>query len=189
MEAEIREHLGRSWGWMVLRGVAALLFGVFAVARPGMTLAVLVITWGAYAIVDGLLAIVAGFQIRDRGRPLWSLFIAGALGIVAGGLTFRAPELTALALLMVMAGWAIGVGVLQIIAAIRLRKVIEGEWALGLSGVLSVVFGAFAILHPGAGALAVVWMIAAHAIGFGALLVLLGLRLRALGTPPKLARA
>ena len=124
---------------------------------------------------------VAAWQLRDQGRPLWSLFIVGALGIAAGVVTFRWPGLTALVLLMVIASWAIGVGVLQVVAAIRLRKEIEGEWALGLSGVLSVAFGILAVFQPGAGALGVLWMIGAHAIGFGVLLIALGFRLRAIG--------
>jgi uncharacterized membrane protein HdeD (DUF308 family) len=181
MQAEMREHLERNWGWIVLRGLAAVLFGVFALARPGVTLAALVFVWGAYAIADGVLAMVAGWQIRDRGRPLWSLFVVGALGIGAGVVTYRWPGLTALVLLMVIATWAIAVGVLQVVAAIRLREEIEGEWVLGLSGVLSVAFGILTALRPGAGALAALWMIGVYATGFGVLLIALGFRLRALG--------
>jgi uncharacterized membrane protein HdeD (DUF308 family) len=128
-----------------------------------------------------VLAISAAWQIRDRGRPLWSLLFVGALGIAAGVVTYRAPGLTALVLLMVIASWAIGVGVLQIVTAIRLRKEIEGEWALGLSGVLSIAFGVLALFHPGADALAVLWMIGGYAIAFGGLLIALGFRLRAVG--------
>ena len=188
MQTEMSEYLGRNWGWIVLRGATAVLFGFLALARPGLTLAALVFMWGAYAIADGVLAMVAGWKIRDHGRPLWSLFVVGALGIAAGVVTYRSPGLTALVLLMVIASWAIGVGVLQVVAAIRLRKEIEGEWALGLSGLLSIAFGILAALHPGAGALAVLWMIGGYAIGFGGLLIALGFRLRAL-THQKLAPA
>jgi len=181
METEMRTYLGRNWGWIVLRGVAAVLFGVLALARPGITLAALVFMWGAYAIVDGVLAMVAAWRGRRDGGPLWSLFVVGALGIAAGVVTYRAPGLTALVLLLVIASWAIGVGVLQIVAAIRLRKEIEGEWALGLSGVLSAAFGILAVLHPGAGALAVLWMIGGYAVAFGVLLIALGVRLRTFG--------
>jgi uncharacterized membrane protein HdeD (DUF308 family) len=107
--------------------------------------------------------------------------LVGDLGIAAGVVTYRLPGLTALVLLTVIATWAIGVGVLQVVAAIRLRKEIEGEWALGLSGLLSGAFGILAIVHPGAGALAVVWIIGGSAIGFGGLLITLGFRLRAFG--------
>ena len=188
MKTEIQDYWGRSWGWIVLRGVAAVLFGLLAITRPGVTLAALVFMWGAYAIADGVLAIVAGWRIRDHGRPLWSLFVVGVLGIAAGMLTFRWPGVTALALLLLIASWAMAVGALQIVAAIRLRKVIEGEWALAVSGVLSLAFGVLAVLHPGAGALGVLWMIAGYAIGFGILLIVVGFRLRSYGNR-KLAAA
>jgi uncharacterized membrane protein HdeD (DUF308 family) len=177
-QMHMREHLERSWGWIVLRGVLAVLFGLFAIARPDLTLTALVIMWGVWAITDGVFAVVAGWRIRDGGRPLWSLFVVGGLGIVAGVLTFKWPGLTAMALLMVIAIWAVGVGIFQFVTAIRLRKVLEGEWALALSGLLSVAFGVLMMVHPSAGALAVVWMIAANAISLGVLLCVLGFRVR-----------
>ena len=128
MSSELLEHLGPNWGWVVLRGVAAVLFGVMAVAWPGMTLAAFVIVWGAYALADGILALIAAWQVRDQGRPFWALIVVGLLGIGAGVVTFMAPGMTALALLMVIAAWAVVMGIFQIVAAIRLRKVIEGEW-------------------------------------------------------------
>jgi uncharacterized membrane protein HdeD (DUF308 family) len=176
MKSDMREYLGRNWGWIVLRGVIAVLFGVVALVRPGITLAALVFTWGAYAIADGSFAVIAGVQARGHHGPMWSWLLMGVLGLVAGVLTFLAPGITALALLVVIATWAIGVGILQVVAAIRLRRVIEGEWALALSGLFSVVFGVLAIIHPGAGALSVLWMIATYAIGFGVFLILAGIR-------------
>jgi uncharacterized membrane protein HdeD (DUF308 family) len=131
---------------------------------------------------------VASWRIRDQGRPLWALFFVGALGVVAGIATFLWPGITALVLLMVIASWAVGIGLLQIVTAIRLRKEIEGEWALGLSGLLSVAFGILVALRPGAGVLAVLWVIGAYAIGFGVLIIALGFRLRAL-THPKVTPA
>lgn len=178
MKTELNAHFERNWGWIVLRGLAAVLFSLLAITRPGVTLAALVFMWGAYAISDGLLAVIAGFRIRDRGRPLWSFLVAGLLGIATGVLTFRWPGATALALLLLIATWSILVGVSQIVAAIALRKVVEGEWALALSGVLSLAFGVVAVLHPGAGALGVLWMIAAYAMGFGVLQIVVGFRLR-----------
>ena len=138
MEITMLELLRRNWGWVVLRGVAAVLFGLLAFALPGITLAVLVLIWGAYAIVDGVLALIAAYRVRDR-RPFWSLLIVGLLGIVAGVVTFLWPVMTALLLLMFIAAWAVVMGIFQIIAAIRLRKVIQNEWLLALSGVLSVL--------------------------------------------------
>jgi uncharacterized membrane protein HdeD (DUF308 family) len=178
MEATMLEHLGRNWGWVVLRGVAAVLFGILAFAWPGITLAALVIVWGAYALADGILALVAAYRVRDQGKPFWSLVIVGLLGIAAGIVTFIWPGMTALVLLMFIAAWAVVMGIFQIVAAIRLRKEIKNEWLLGLSGVLSVFFGIIMFVQPGAGALAVIWVIAAYAIVFGILLIWLGLRLK-----------
>jgi uncharacterized membrane protein HdeD (DUF308 family) len=178
MEATMLEHLGRNWSWIVLRGVAAVLFGILAFALPGITLAALVIVWGAYALADGILSLIAAYRVRDQGKPFWSLVIVGLLGIAAGIVTFIWPGMTALLLLMFIAAWAVVMGIFQIVAAIRLRKEIQSEWLLGLSGVLSVLFGIIMFVQPGAGALAVIWVIAAYAIVFGVLLIWLGLRLK-----------
>jgi len=178
MQSEMFEYLGRNWGWIVLRGVAAVLFGALAIAWPGITLAALVIVWGAYALADGVLALIAAWRVRDQGRPFWSLLIVGLLGIGAGVVTFLWPAVTALTLLIFIAAWAVVMGVFQVIAAIRLRKEIQGEWLLGLSGVLSVAFGVLMFAQPGAGALAVIWVIGGYAIFFGVLLIALGVRLK-----------
>jgi uncharacterized membrane protein HdeD (DUF308 family) len=173
-------HLARNWGWIVLRGVAAILFGVLAFAWPGLTLAVLILVWGAYAIMDGLMAVAAGLRIKDEGKPMWPLLVVGSIGIAAGGAALAWPGMTALVLLTCIAAWAVGTGVFQIVAAIRLRKVIANEWTLGFSGALSVLFGLLMFARPGAGALAVIWIIACYAIAFGLLLVMLGFRLKGL---------
>jgi uncharacterized membrane protein HdeD (DUF308 family) len=172
------EDLARNWGWIELRGIVAVLFGVLALLWPGVTLAALVILWGAFALADGVLSLIAAFKVRDKGRPFWSLLIVGLLGIAAGLVTFLWPGITAFVLLMFIAAWAFVMGIFQIIAAIRLRKEIENEWLLGLSGVLSVIFGVLMFLQPGAGALAVIWIIGAYAIFFGVLLIVLGFRLK-----------
>jgi len=142
----------------------------------------LVIVWGAYALADGVLALIAAWQVRDQGKPFWSLVIVGLLGIAAGVVTFMWPAITALTLLMIIAAWAVVMGIFQIVAAVRLREVIEGEWWLGLSGLLSVIFGIAMFAQPGAGALAVIWVIGAYAILFGFLLIALGVRLKQLGS-------
>ena len=108
METTLLGYLGRNWGWVVLRGVAAVLFGVLALAWPGITLAALVIVWGAYALADGVLSLVAAYRVRDQGKPFWSLLIVGLLGIAAGIVTFIWPGMTALLLLMFIAAWAVG---------------------------------------------------------------------------------
>ena len=182
MLTDMLRHLQKQWGWIALRGVVAVLFGVIALAMPGITLAALVITWGVYSVADGIVALVAAWQARRDGQPIWSFLGIGLLGIAAGVTTLLWPGVTQLVLMMVIAGWAVGTGVFQIGAAIRLRKEIQGEWALGLSGALSVLFGLMMIVSPGAGALAVVWLIAGYAIAFGVLLIVLGFRLRSYGT-------
>ena len=170
--------LGRNWGWIVVRGIAAVIFGVLALVLPGVTLAALVLLWGAYALADGIIALIAAFRIRDRGKPFWALLVVGILGIAAGILTFIWPGMTALVLLAFIAAWSLVMGIFQIIAAVRLRKSIENEWLLGLSGLLSIIFGVLMLINPGAGALAVIWVIGAYAVLFGVLLIALGIKLR-----------
>ena len=172
------ELLAKYWWAIALRGAAGILFGILAFAMPVLTLAVLVLMFGAYALVDGIFNVVAAVSGRSGARPWWALLLAGLVGIGAGLVTFFMPGLTALALAYVIGFWAIAIGVLEIIAAIRLRKVITNEWWLGLSGALAVVFGAVLILAPGAGALAMVLWIGAYAFVYGVFLLLLGFRLR-----------
>jgi uncharacterized membrane protein HdeD (DUF308 family) len=173
-------HLARNWGWIVLRGCTAILFGIMAFAWPGLTLAILVMVWGAYALADGVFALVAAFQIRDQGKPMAPLLLVGLIGIGAGVATFAWPGMTARLLLMFIAVWAIAIGIFQIVAAIRLREVIANELMLGLSGALSILFGAFLLMRPGAGALSVIWIIACFAVVFGLALVMFGFRLKRL---------
>lgn len=178
LEQQVADHIGRHWGWVALRGVVAILFGLMAMFMPAITLSALVLVWGAFALVDGVLALVAGVRIRDNGKPLWALIVVGLLGIAAGVVTFLWPGLTALVLLYIIAIWALVSGVFQIIAAVRFRKEIRNEWLLGLSGVVSVLFGGVLIMQPGAGALALVWVIGIYAVFFGILLLVFSFRLR-----------
>lgn len=173
-------ELTRNWWAVVLRGALAVLFGIMALIWPGLTVAVLVLLFGAYAIVEGGFNIFAAFQSRKTYQGWWALLLEGIVSVIAGVLAFVWPEITALALLYVIAFWAIVTGIFEIVAAFRLRQAIEGELWLGLSGVLSVLFGVIAVLFPGAGALAIVAMIAFYAIFFGMLLIALGWRLREL---------
>ena len=171
-------HLRSSWGWVVLRGIVAILFGALAFAMPGITLAALVLVWAVYAFADGLLALVAGFKIREGGKPMWSLVVIGLLGVAAGVLTFMWPGMTALVLLALIAGWALATGIFQVATAIRFRKVLPNEWMLILSGLLSIAFGGLMLARPGAGALAVIWIIGWYATLYGVLMLVLGFRLR-----------
>lgn len=179
MDVTLLQSIGRVWWLVLLRGLAAIVFGVLAWAWPAATLITLVLFFGAYALVDGVAALVGGWKTKgDAGKPMWSVVLIGVLGILAGIFTFLQPQVTAVALLILIAVWAIFNGVLQISAAIRLRKEIANEWLLIVCGVLSVLFGAVLIVSPGAGALAVLWMIGAFAIAYGVLLVALAFRLR-----------
>lgn len=173
----------RNWWTLALRGLLAVIFGVLAFVWPGITLLSLVFLFGAYAIVDGVFAIVAGVRRREQKR-WWLLFIQGILGVIAGILAFTLPGMTALILLGLIAGWALFSGVLEIVAAIQMRKYITGEWLLALSGIASVLFGVLLLLNPAAGALAVVWIIGVYAVLFGVLLLALGFKLRGLERTP-----
>jgi uncharacterized membrane protein HdeD (DUF308 family) len=170
------ERLGRYWWAIALRGVVAIIFGILAFAWPGLTISVLVLIWGAFALVDGILTGIAGFQAQGGTR--WALLFEGLVGIAAGVLTFVWPGLTALVLLYIIAAWALVTGVLEIIAAIRLRQVIDNEWMMVLSGVASVLFGIALVVNPTVGALAVAWLIGAYAIVIGVLMLVLAFRLR-----------
>jgi uncharacterized membrane protein HdeD (DUF308 family) len=136
-----------------------------------------VFLWGAYALVDGAFAIAAGIKTYGENKRWWVLLLEGILGVAAGVVAFVIPGITALVLLLLIAAWAIVTGVFEIAAAIQLRKYITGEWMLALAGVASIIFGILLFLNPSAGALAVIWIIGAYAIVFGALLIALGLRL------------
>lgn len=167
-----------NWWAIALRGLAGVIFGLLAFVWPGLTLASLVFLFGAYALVDGAFAIVAGIRAPKEYKRWWVLLIEGIFSVIAGVLAFAVPGMTALILLGLIAGWAIVTGVLEIVAAIQMRKQITNEWLLILSGIVSVLFGVALLINPGAGALAVVWIIGAYAFVFGILLIALGFRLR-----------
>ena len=170
--------LARNWGAIAIRGVAAIIFGLLTFLMPGLTLAALVLLFGAYALVDGVFSIIAAVRRRASDLPWWALLLEGVVGIAAGIVTFALPGLTAVTLIYVIAAWAILTGVLEVAAAVRLRRQLSGEWRLVLSGVLSIVFGVLMMVAPGAGALAMMLWIGAYAIVFGVLLLALAFRLR-----------
>jgi len=140
--------LAKHWWVLLLRGICAILFGVLTFVWPGITLLTLVLLYGAYALADGVLAL-AEAVMGGAPAPRWWLALVGLLGIAVGILTFAWPGITALVLLLFIAGWAIATGLLQIVGAIRLRKEIESEWLLIASGVLSVIFGLILVVQPG----------------------------------------
>ena len=173
------QMLAENWWIFAVRGVAAILFGVLAFLWPGPTVIVLALLFGAYALVDGVVLLVS----LIRGDPAarrngWAVGIMGVLGVVAGIITVLVPEITALALLYVVAAWAIILGIFQIIAAIRLRREIEGELWLGLGGVISVLFGLYLAIFPGPGLLSLAWLVGIWAVIFGVFNLVLAFRLR-----------
>jgi uncharacterized membrane protein HdeD (DUF308 family) len=172
--------LAQNWWAIVLRGVCAVLFGLGAFAWPGITLAVLVMFYGAYALVEGGFAVAGAIMGRRAGAFPWGVLLSGLAGIAIGAITFMSPQITAIALVYLIAAWAILRGVFEIVAAIQLRKEIENEWLLGLAGALSVVLGLWLFAAPGAGAVALLWWIGAFAIVFGIVEVILGFRLKGL---------
>jgi uncharacterized membrane protein HdeD (DUF308 family) len=177
----VAETLRRNWWLLALRGLAAVIFGVLAFAWPGITLLTLIWLFGAFALVNGILSLVLATK-APKGYPRFgSLILGGLLGILAGLLTFVMPGITALGLLILIAAWALVTGILEIVAAIKLRKTITGEWMLILAGLASVAFGILLILQPAAGALVMVLWIGAYALLSGILLLVLALKMRSLG--------
>jgi uncharacterized membrane protein HdeD (DUF308 family) len=169
--------LSRNWWLIVVRGACAIMFGLLAWSSPAITLATLVLVWGAFAMADGVIA-VASALTGASDKPWWVLALDGVVAIGAALVAMFYPGVTALVLLYVIALRAIAGGVLQIVAAIQLRKEIEGELWLALAGTASLAFGLFVIARPGAGALAVLWTIGLYAVVFGIVLVGLGFRVR-----------
>jgi uncharacterized membrane protein HdeD (DUF308 family) len=173
--------LSRNWWLIALRGTLAVIFGAAAFVWPGVTFEVLVLLFGAYAFVDGVIVLSFGLMAAGDGQRWWPPVLAGVVGIATGVLTFAQPAAVALALVYVIGAWAIVTGVLEIVAAIRLRDVISNEWLMGLSGALSIVFGGIVLAQPNAGALALVFLFGFYAILAGISQISLGFRLRGLG--------
>src|SRR3989441_12121800 len=161
--------LARSWWALAGRGVAAIIFGLLAFVLPSVTLALLPLLFGGYALVEGALNVLAAVRGRDDDEPWWALMFEGLVSVAAGIVTFVLPGLTELALLYMIAAWAIVTGALEIVAAIRLRRRITGEAWLVRNRILSIVFGALTMLAPGARALSLPWLARAYPIGFRAL--------------------
>jgi uncharacterized membrane protein HdeD (DUF308 family) len=168
----------QNWAMFVLRGIVALALGVLAFAAPAPTLAALIFVFAAYAIVDGVIAIVLGFGAPQG--PRWLLVVGGILGVVIGAYTVVSPQVTAVALVLLIGAFAIVRGVAEVGTAIRLRNYIESAWLYVLSGIVSVVFGTYLIVAPGEGALAVLFVIGFYALFAGFAYIAMGLQLRGL---------
>lgn len=182
----LRALLGDNWWLLLLRGIAAIAFGVLAMLWPGITLISLTLLWGAYTLVDGVFALWAAISGRATSPAMghrWWMAISGVVSILAGLAAFFWPGMTAFILLIFIGIWAIIIGVLTIWGAIQARKEIEGEWVLGLFGLLSIAFGALVLFQPGAGALSLIWTIAGYSIFAGVLLIMLAFRVRKFKRP------
>ena len=176
-------QVSRNYWWILaIRGLLAVLFGLAAFLWPGLTLLVLVLLFGAYALVDGVIAVVVSLQERRVFARWWVLLLEGLVGIAAGVLTFVWPGITALVLLYVIAFWAIVTGVFEIAAALSGWLPVAQEWSLALAGVLSVLLGVLLVILPGVGLLSLVWLIGIYAIVFGLLLIVRAFQYRTAGT-------
>lgn len=173
--------LERNWWLILIRGLAAIVFGLVAFFWPGLTITTLAILFGIYVLVDGVFGVADAIRYRDRVEKWWLWLIEGALGVVVGALMLFMPGLTALLLVLFVAAWAVVGGVLRIVAAIQLRKHIRGEWLLGLGGLLSILFGVVLVAVPAAGIISLMWLVGAWALMLGVVLVGLSLRLRRAG--------
>jgi uncharacterized membrane protein HdeD (DUF308 family) len=178
----MKELLARSWWMLALQGLVALLFGVLAVLWPGLTLLWLVALFAAYAIISGGAALYGAVKNRTMDTGWWLILLLGLVSVAAGVLAIFYPGLTALALVLLMGANALITGVLQIVVAIRLRKMVNNEWLLVLIGAASIAFGVLVLVFPGAGALALVWLISFYAVLSGILLLSLAFRVKGWGS-------
>jgi len=180
IQARLADLLSHRWTALLVRGLVAIGLGLLVWARPGISLSVFVIAFGIWALVDGIVTV--WLAIEDRPQQSWGwMLLAGLLGIVVGLVALARPGATAIALLFLVGVWAVVRGIFEIAVAISLRKELEGEWRLLLAGVLSIVFGAIVFSNPGAGLLAVLWLVGTYAVLYGAMLVMLAFKARNLG--------
>jgi uncharacterized membrane protein HdeD (DUF308 family) len=177
MNTNLLPLLCKNWWVLLLRGFCGVMFGLLALVWPGLTLVTLIFVYGAFAGADGITAILAAIR-GGTIAPRWWLVLVGLFALAASAMAFFMPGVTALILLYIIGGWAVARGIFEIVGAIQLRKVLANELALILSGLLSVAFGILVFVHPGAGALSLVWLIGAYAMAAGLLCIALSLRLK-----------
>ena len=170
--------IARNWWMWLVRGIAAVIFGVLAYIWPGATWVAVAILFGAYAFVDGIFALAAMLQAAEHKQRWWPFLLEGIVGLAIAAITFYDIRITLLALYWTIAAWALLTGIFELVAAVQLRKEIQNEIWLIVAGVLSIVFGLLMLWFPAAGALAIIWLIAAYAIVFGFVMIGFSLRLR-----------
>ena len=174
----MRPLLASNWWALTIRGLVAILFGVFTFFWPAITLTVLALLFGAYALVDGIFNIVSAIRGGPEHERWWVLLLEGIVSLGAAAVTILWPGITVLAFIYVLAAWCVITGLLELAAAMRLRKLINDEWLLALAGIGSVLFGILLMVWPITGAVVVAWWMAAYAIVFGVILMTLSFRLR-----------
>ena len=176
--ASLAQSVQQGWWLFLLRGIAAIIFGILAIAWPGLTLFVLIISFGVWVMFDGVVEIWNGFTNREGHDRWWVDILLGLAGIIAGILIISLPGITAVVAMYYIGAWMVVTGLLQIFYAIKLREEISGEWFMVLTGVLSVILGIIFFIFPGGGAVSLVWLIAIYAILFGIILVIFSFRAR-----------
>ncbi len=174
----MREQIAANWWVLAVRGAIAVILGIIAFARPGAALAVLVTFFGAYALVDGVFALIAAARWHHVDERWWLLMLEGVFGIGVGIFVYAHPAATALGLITIIGVWAIVTGIVEIAAAIRLHRIISGEWLLGISGAVSILFGIALLAAPGAGLLVWIYLMGGYALLFGISLLVAAFRLR-----------
>jgi uncharacterized membrane protein HdeD (DUF308 family) len=173
-------EFSKNWKWIIVRGILSIIFGIVIVFYPFAAATVLALFFGAYVFVDGIFAIVSIFTLREARTHFWPLLIEGIAGIAVGVLTFLLPEITLYGLALLVSFWAVITGIFEIISAIKLRKIINGEFLMIVSGLLSIVFGILVLLKPLAGIIVTVYLIGMYGIIFGILFIFLGISLKKL---------
>lgn len=181
----LKPSLGKEWGWIALRGVLAVIFGMLAVAWPIITVLTLSIVWGVFALADGLFAFGTGWRLHKKGVRWWPYMAFGVIGVLAGLIAIVWPGISAMVLVLIIGFWAALGGASQIVAAIRLRKEIDDEWFMILSGLLGVIFGLLLLFRPLEGAVAIAWIVGFYAMFMGILLIMLSFKVRSKGGEDK----
>jgi uncharacterized membrane protein HdeD (DUF308 family) len=167
-----------SWGALFFGGVVSVLFGLVALIWPGKTLLIVIAFFGVFILAESVVAIIVTIARRKEYERWWIGLIGGLFGLVIGGITVFRPIAATVFLLYLVAAWALITGVLAIVAAIRLRKTIQNEWYLILSGIVAIIFSLFVFVRPVAAAVVMMWIISAFALVFGGLLIFLAFRVR-----------
>lgn len=172
--------LARNWWALLIRGIAAVIFGILAFVWPGATWLAIGILFGAYAFVDGIFAIVAAVRAAQAHERWWPFLLEGTIGLIIAAIVFYDVGVALIAIYFMIVFWAFVTGILEIVAAVHLRRQLANEWLLILAGICSILFGAVMVWHPVAGMLATIWIIAIYAIVFGIVMIGFSFRLRAL---------